>query len=201
VLKPRSPALGTPQVLERGDDAGGGKRLALPRHPSYWIEADRVLHVGHIEVAHLVCSLRWDGVDDRLGKVAVRVDDRNSLPRHDVVHGQVEQDGAFARAGLADDIQVPLAFLAREHYPAADGVSCNDGWFRLHKSGAASGAKRSAIGGALATCHPALWSWQEVTRRACLVWRCRRGTQRLSRIVELRSLGALYRSAIELRCG
>jgi hypothetical protein len=36
-----------------------------------------------------------------------------------------------------------------------------------------------------------------VARRACLVWRCRRGTQRLSRIVELRSLAKLYRSAIE----
>ena len=37
-----------------------------------------------------------------------------------------------------------------------------------------------------------------VARRACLVWRCRRGTQRLSRIVELRSLRELYRAAIEL---
>ena len=35
-----------------------------------------------------------------------------------------------------------------------------------------------------------------VARRACLVWRCRRGTQRLSRIVELRSLRELYPAAI-----
>ena len=50
----------------------------------------------------------------------------------------------FARARLADDIQVSLAFLACKRDPAARGVSCDDGWLRLHKSGAASGAKRSS---------------------------------------------------------
>ena len=118
------------------------------------VEADRIVRVGHIEVAHLVCPLGRDGIDNRFRQVAVRVDDGDPFPADDVVHGQVEQDGAFARAGFADNIEVALALLARERYTAADRGRCDDGWLRLHKSGAASGAKRFARGGALATGRP-----------------------------------------------
>ena len=39
-----------------------------------------------------------DAIRDRLGKVAVRVNDGDPFPGHDVVHGQVEEHRALARA-------------------------------------------------------------------------------------------------------
>ena len=79
MLKARSPTV-APQILECRDYTGGGKRMALPRHACERVEADRIFRVGHIEVAHLVCSLRRNGVDDRFGKVAVRVNDGDPFP-------------------------------------------------------------------------------------------------------------------------
>ena len=99
MLKARSPTL-APQVFERRDYAGGGERMALARHTSQRIEADRTLRVAQLEVAHLVCSLGRDGIDDRFGKVAVRVDDGDPFPSHDVVHGEVEQVVLFPEPDL-----------------------------------------------------------------------------------------------------
>ena len=53
------------------------------------------------------------------GEVAVRGDDGDALTGEDVVHGEVEQERAFAGAGLADDPDVALAFLARKHHTTA----------------------------------------------------------------------------------
>ena len=99
------------------------------------------------------------------------------------MHGEVEQDGAFSGAGFSDNIKMSLAFLAREHYAAADRGRCDDGWLRLHKSGAASGAKRFARGGALATNRPTCCgdAVGGGPPGVLVVERCRRGTQELSR--------------------
>ncbi len=126
-------------MLERGDDAGGGKRAALGRDLGRGIEADRILGLAGVEVAHVVDARARDGVENVLGKVAVRVDDRNALPREDVAHGEIEEERAFARAGFSDDVDVALALLAREHDAAA--VRGRRNWKRLwlHNVAPASG--------------------------------------------------------------
>jgi len=53
MLKARPPRVG-PEVSERGDDAGGSERPALWRDLRHRIEADRILRVGHVEIAHVV---------------------------------------------------------------------------------------------------------------------------------------------------
>ena len=63
MLKARSPAVG-PQVLERRDDAGGGQRPALGRDPGRRIEADRILGLAGVEVAHVVDARARDGVEN-----------------------------------------------------------------------------------------------------------------------------------------
>src|SRR5580700_6685210 len=118
MLKARSPAVG-PQVLERRDDAGGSQRPALGRDPGRGIEADRIFGLAGVEVAHIINALAGDGVEDVCGEIAVRVDDRHSLPCADVVHGEIEQERALARTGLADNPDVALALLAYKNNAAA----------------------------------------------------------------------------------
>ena len=101
-------------MLERRDDAGGGERAALGRDPGRRIEADRILGLAGVEVAHVIDARARDGVENVLGEVAVRIDDGDALARVDVAHGEIEQERAFARAGFADDVDVALALLARE---------------------------------------------------------------------------------------
>ena len=74
MLKARSPTL-APQMLEGGDDAGGGERVALGRNLRQRIEPDRTLGVAGVEVADRVGALGRDAIRYRLGQVAVRVDD------------------------------------------------------------------------------------------------------------------------------
>src|SRR5947209_12159974 len=54
--------------------------------------------------------------------------------------------GALAGAGLANNVDVPLALFVGEGDVAA-GRPGNNGWFTLHKSGTAPRAKHAAIGG------------------------------------------------------
>jgi hypothetical protein len=119
-------------------------------------------------------AVRWDAIRDRLGKVAVRVDDGYSLPRHDVVHSQIEQRRALAGARLADDVNVPLAILARKarHAPAR---ACDVSVRWLHIPGQPQVRLIEFQGTNVPK--PREWScgyqarFVELTRRACLVWR------------------------------
>ena len=128
MFEARPPAVG-PEVLERRDDAGSGERAPLRRNLGRGVEADRVLGLAGVEVAHLVDARARDGVENILGEVAVRVDDGDSLARIDVAHGEVEEERALARAGFADDPDVALALLAREDDTAA--VRGRRNWKRL----------------------------------------------------------------------
>ena len=88
--------------------------MALGRDVRERIEADRHVRVGGVEIADRVGALGRDAIRDRLGQVAVRIDHGDPFPGHDVVHGEVEQHRAFAGAGLADDVNMPLALSPRE---------------------------------------------------------------------------------------
>ena len=105
-------------MLERRDDAGSGKRPALGRDPGRGIEADRIFGLASVEVAHVINAPARDGVENVLGKIAMRIDDRHALSCTDVAHGEIEQERALARAGLADDPDVALTLLARKNNAA-----------------------------------------------------------------------------------
>src|ERR1700722_8377622 len=117
MLKARSPAVG-PKVLERGDNAGGGQRPALGRNPGRGIESDRILGLAGVEVAHVINTPARDSIENVGCEIAVRIDDRDAFSRIDVVHGEIEQEGALARAGLADNPDVALTLLARKNNAA-----------------------------------------------------------------------------------
>ena len=95
MLQPRPPAVG-PQMLERGDDAGGGERPALGRDFGGGIEANRILGLASVEVAYVIDARARDGVEDVLCEIAVRVDDRYSVTGIDVAHCEIEQERALA---------------------------------------------------------------------------------------------------------
>jgi hypothetical protein len=101
-------------MLKRGNDARGGERMALGRNIRKRIEADRQLGVGCIEIANRMGAIGRDAIRDCLGKVAVGVNYGHSFAGPDVVHGQVEEHGALARARFADNVNVPLAVSPRE---------------------------------------------------------------------------------------
>src|SRR5579872_1733869 len=138
MLQPRTPAV-RPQVLESGDNAGGGQRTTCGDNHGRGIKADRILRFASIKVADLVDARTRDGVENVLGEITVRIDDRNALTCDDVIHREVKEERAFARAGLADDVDVALALLTRKDNAAAVRRCCY--WKRLwlHTVAPASG--------------------------------------------------------------
>lgn len=48
-----------------------------------------------------------------LGQIAVRVDESNTVAGGDVLHDEVAEQGRFANAGLADDVNVLAAVGSR----------------------------------------------------------------------------------------
>ena len=86
----------------------------------------------------------WDAVGDGLRKIAMRVDDGDAMPRHDVEHGEIEEHGALAAAGLADDVDVPRAFFRREAKRLAARIRRDMQGVVFHTSEAASGARPDA---------------------------------------------------------
>jgi hypothetical protein len=101
-------------VLEGGDHARGSEGAALGRDVGEWIEADRPLKVGDIEVADLVDPTARDAVGNRLGEVAVRIDHRDALAGENVEHGEIEEKGRFARAGFTHNVEVASTFRIGE---------------------------------------------------------------------------------------
>ena len=118
VLKARAPAVG-PEVLERGDDAGSGERSPRRRYLGRGVEADGILGLAGVEVAHLVDAGARDGIENVLGEVAVGVDDGDTLARIDVAHREIEEKRALTRAGFSDDPDVALPLVARKENTAA----------------------------------------------------------------------------------
>jgi len=64
---------------------------------------DRELEVGGIEEDDVVDPVGWDEVEERLGQIAVRVDQREAAPVRDVLDRHVLQQRRLARSGLPED--------------------------------------------------------------------------------------------------
>ena len=64
------------------------------------IEADRILGLPGVEVAHVIDARTRDGVENVLGQIAVRIDDGNALSRDDVAHREIEEERALPEPDL-----------------------------------------------------------------------------------------------------
>ena len=84
---------------------------AAERNRCERIESDRLCGVADIEIAHVVRAAARDAVDDALGEVAVRVDDRDALARLDIGHRDIEEGRRLPRPALPDDVDVALRAL------------------------------------------------------------------------------------------
>ena len=60
------------------------------------------------------------------GQVAMRIEESQALAGDKVLSDQIEQEGAFAGAGLADDVKMTAAFLRIEHdqFARRAGTDC-----------------------------------------------------------------------------
>ena len=101
-------------MLEGGHDAGGGECPALGRDTRYRIKADRTFRIGHVQIAYVVDARARDGVENVEREVAVGINYRDALSPADIPHRQIEQESTFTAAGFPDDIDMPLALLARK---------------------------------------------------------------------------------------
>src|SRR5438132_7489018 len=82
MLQPWPPTF-RPEVLECGDDAGGGERVPVLRHAGKGIKSDGEIPISDVKIAHVMDAPMGDGVDNGVGKVSMRVEYRNALARKD----------------------------------------------------------------------------------------------------------------------
>jgi hypothetical protein len=76
------------------------------------IHANGVLKIAGIEIREVVGPLRRDVVQQFFGKVAVRVNDANTMPEGYVLDDEISKQGSLASAGLSNDVDMlALVFL------------------------------------------------------------------------------------------
>jgi len=114
VIEPWPPAV-RPHMPEGGHHAVGDDGLEIVRHAREGIEADRPLEVGRVEVDEVIRARAGNMRERSLGQVAMRIEQRQALAGDEVLPDQIEEEGAFAGAGLADDVKMATAFLRIEH--------------------------------------------------------------------------------------
>jgi len=88
---------------------------------------------------HGIAQRSTHGVEDIECKIAVWINDGDPLSPTDVAHRQIEQKGALAATGFADDVDVALALLTRERDVSAAGGCRNGNSLGLHNVASASG--------------------------------------------------------------
>ena len=125
VIEPWPPAV-RPDMPEGGHHAVGDDRLEIVRHAREGIEADRPLKVGGVEVDEIIRARAGDMRERGFGEVAMRIEESQALAGDEVLPDQIEQEGAFAGAGLADDVEMTAAFLRIEHdqFARRAGTDC-----------------------------------------------------------------------------
>ncbi len=146
MLQSRSPALGV-ELFEdpdqtRSDDAVH-RGVDILQH----VESDGVLAIRRIEDDDVIGTVAGDIVEDVIGEITVRIDDRYAFARLDIGEDHVVEQGGFAHAGLTDDIDMPTTILRtdtkelvhtavvglteRGHRNLLGRVGQIDGWFEL----------------------------------------------------------------------
>ena len=56
------------------------------------------------------------------GEIAVRIEESKSLAGGQVLRNQIEQQSAFAGAGLTDDVEVPTPLFRVEHHEITPNI-------------------------------------------------------------------------------
>ena len=79
---------------------------ALGRMPGQDVEADRMGEVGRIEVAEIVGAPGRDAIEQRLGQIAVGVEQRCPLPRLDVLQDHRLEQRRLAGAALPQRVEM-----------------------------------------------------------------------------------------------
>ncbi len=114
VIEPWPPAV-RPHMPERGHHAVGDDGLEIVRHAREGIEPDRPFKIGGVEIDEVIRARAGDMRESSFGEVAMRIEQRQALADHEVLPDQIEEEGAFTGAGLADDVEMTTAFLRIEH--------------------------------------------------------------------------------------
>src|SRR3989344_3006442 len=78
------------------------------------VQAHRPPNVAGVEINEVLHALLGDMPQDEVNQSAVGIDDRETLAGLDVLDDHVTQEGRFAGAGLADQINVAAAILVRD---------------------------------------------------------------------------------------
>ena len=113
---------------EGGHDAVGNDGLEIVRYARQGIEADRPLKIGGVEVDEIIRARAGDMREGSFGQVAMRIEERQALAGDKVLPNQIEQEGALAGAGLADDVKMTAAFLRIEHDRIYFSVEARIAW-------------------------------------------------------------------------
>jgi hypothetical protein len=100
VFQARPPAVGL-QVLESGDDAGGGERATLGRDPSRGIEADGIFGLAGTEVAHVVDARAR--MASRMSSARSPCGSMTATRSPAKISDMARLKGTLPRAGLAGD--------------------------------------------------------------------------------------------------
>jgi hypothetical protein len=79
--------------------------FAIVRHLGEGIETDGPFGIGRVDVDEIVGACFRNLGERQFGKVAVRIEKREAFAGHEVLADEIEKQGAFAGAGLADDIE------------------------------------------------------------------------------------------------
>lgn len=111
-------------MLEGADDVIGDDRFEIVRDGGEGIEADRTDGVGRVDVDEIVGAGSRDLPEHVLGKIAVRIEERQALALREVLRDQVEEQRRLSGAGLADDVEVaaPLVRVERHEFARYAGA-------------------------------------------------------------------------------
>ena len=107
-------------------------------HIGKQIEADGEFEVAGVEIYQVICPSWRNMVQQLFGKVAVRVNEGDTVSLHDMLHKHIAEQCCFARSGFADDIYMVAMVGSRNAkrpgvtpaFPLADHNGC----IRIHGS-------------------------------------------------------------------
>jgi hypothetical protein len=112
-------------MAECGNHAVGDNGLEVIWHTGERVEPDRPFDVSGIDVDEIIGAGSRNVGEHRFGEVAMRIEQRKPFAGREVLSNKLEKKGAFAGAGLANDVDVPAPFLGVEHDLSARGVGGN----------------------------------------------------------------------------
>lgn len=84
MLKPGSPGVG-PRLLERVEQARGGKRLLRERHARKWVETEWLRRVGYVEIDDVPCPLLRYACDQPLNEITMRINEGQTASNREIL--------------------------------------------------------------------------------------------------------------------